>query len=86
MMTALLVGWLAQQAPTWTEVQAVFAKHCNACHDAKESKGELVLTSYANALKGGESGPAWVPGKPAESPILALVEHARKPFMPPPKK
>ena len=82
-MIAALFLVLAQD---YAEVQALFRKHCTACHSPKERKGELDLESRAVLLKGGESGPAVVPGKPDESLLVQLVEHAKKPAMPPPKK
>src|SRR5258706_12302308 len=70
----------------YKQVQPIFAKHCLSCHDAKEAEGKLVMETYASLMKGGEDGPAIVPGKAEESPLIQLVEHKEKPFMPPPKK
>ena len=64
---------------SYGDVDAVFRKHCVSCHNPKELKGELNLESHAGLLKGGENGPV------VES-LVALLEHAKKPFMPPPKK
>jgi WD40 repeat protein len=82
----LLLALLAQDAPTYSDVHALFARHCASCHNAKDLKGELNLESYELLRKGGENGPVVVPGKPAESLLLDLVEHKKKPVMPPPKK
>ena len=71
---------------SYGQVRAVFARHCLACHDAKEAEGELVLETHAALLKGGERGPAVVPGRNGESLLVRLIEHQEKPFMPPPKK
>ena len=76
----------ADPTPTFTQVHAVFAKHCVSCHNAEDMEGELVLETYATLMKGGESGPVVVPGKAEESLLLKLVRHEKKPFMPPPKK
>jgi hypothetical protein len=70
----------------YKQVQPIFAKHCLSCHDAKEAEGKLVMETYALLMKGGEDGPAIVPGKADESPLIQQVEHKEKPFMPPPKK
>jgi len=75
-----------QETPKYSDVHAVFAKNCAGCHNAKDLKGELVLETYEGLRKGGENGPVVVPGKPAESVLLDLVEHKKKPLMPPPKK
>ena len=83
-MIALLSLLLAAQ--DFGEVQALFRKHCVSCHNPKDLKGELNLETYGGLLKGGESGAALAPGKPAESLLLQVVEQTKKPFMPPPKK
>lgn len=74
------------EAPSFSKVYEIFAKNCNGCHDKKELKGELNLESYEGLMKGGETGPSVVPGKPAESLLIKVVEQKSKPFMPPPKK
>ncbi len=76
----------AAKPPMYADVHAIFAKHCLSCHDAKEAEGELVLESHALLLKGGDTGPAVVPGKSGESLLVKLIERTEKPFMPPPKK
>lgn len=48
------------------EVRPLLVKRCYECHSADEASGELQLDSLAAMLKGGESGPAVVPGKPEE--------------------
>ena len=90
-MTALLAVLLlaAQEKPSeppFSTVYEIFARNCNACHNSKDLKGELNLESFEGLMKGGETGAAIVPGKPAESLLLQLVEQKAKPFMPPPKK
>jgi WD40 repeat protein len=76
----------APKAPLYAEVHAIFAKNCLSCHDSKEADGELVLETHELLMKGGETGPAIVPGKSGDSLLVKLIEHADKPFMPPPKK
>ena len=51
-----------------------------ACHGADLRQKELDLSTWATALKGGESGPVIVPGKPDES---RLYEFISKGTMPP---
>ena len=82
----LLTASARAAAPAYEQVHALFAANCLACHDAKEAEGGLVLESHVSLLKGGDSGPAVVPGKAAESLLVQLVAHQKKPFMPPPKK
>lgn len=59
--------------------------NCIACHHAKDPEGQLVLETAKTILKGGESGPAVVPGKSAQSLMLTSASHQKKPFMPPRK-
>src|SRR5215212_9480075 len=66
-----------------TEIIPVFQKNCLACHNAKDAKGDLVLETPLTILKGGETGPAVVPGKSAESLLLKVAAHQTKPLMPP---
>ena len=65
------------------EIIPVFQKNCLACHNAKDAKGDLVLETPLTILKGGETGPAVVPGKSAESLLLKVAAHQTKPLMPP---
>src|SRR5579859_2293739 len=59
--------------------------NCIACHHSKDPEGQLVLESPKTILKGGDSGPVAVPGKPAESLLLLSASHQKKPHMPPQK-
>jgi WD40 repeat protein len=59
--------------------------NCIACHHAKDPEGQLVLETVKTILKGGETGPAVVPGKSAESLLLTSATQQKKPFMPPRK-
>src|SRR5687767_15106783 len=66
-------------------VKPLLETRCVSCHGPDKVKGGLRLDSRAGALKGGESGPALVPGKPAESLIVQAVMHARPDLEMPPK-
>ncbi len=73
------------------KIRPVLVEHCYQCHsaDAKKAnklKAELFLDSSAGLLKGGESGPAVVPGKVAEGTLLKALRHAGDVKMPPNKK
>jgi hypothetical protein len=68
------------------KIRPVLVEHCYKCHSAehKAEKGGLRLDSRERMLQGGESGPAVVPGKPAESLLLKAIRHADDtPKMPP---
>ncbi len=58
------------------DVHPVLADHCVACHGPDKQKGGLRLDSRQAALAGGSSyGPAIVPGKSAESPLILFMAH-----------
>ena len=52
-------------------------KRCFECHsgEAKELQGGLRLDSREAALKGGDTGPAIVPGKPKESLLVDAINY-----------
>jgi mono/diheme cytochrome c family protein len=64
-------------------VRPILQAKCVRCHGDKKRSADLDLTTPAGILKGGESGPAVVAGKPDKSPLYEKV-HAGA--MPPGKK
>jgi mono/diheme cytochrome c family protein len=71
----LLLAWAstapAQPAVAYErDVKPILRQHCVSCHGPKTAKGKLRLDTAALMLKGGSSGPAVVPGKAADSPLL----------------
>jgi mono/diheme cytochrome c family protein len=66
-----------------TRVRPVLQTHCVGCHGGEKVRGGLSLTSRDAALKGGNTGPAVTPGKPAESLLVKAVSHAGERKMPP---
>jgi len=66
---------MAQAAPVdyELEIKPLLAARCGACHGALRQKGALRLDTVAGILKGGESGPAAVTGKSAESLIVGAI-------------
>ena len=69
-----------------SRVWPLLESRCVQCHGPKKQKGALRLDSREAALKGGDSGPALVPGKPRESLLLRSVRHAEKELEMPPKE
>lgn len=57
------------------KIRPVLAQHCYSCHSAKKHKGGLYLDSKAGVVQGGDSGPALVPGKPAESRLIKAIRY-----------
>jgi cytochrome c553 len=67
-------------------IRPVLAEHCQSCHGAEKQKADLRLDSRAFLLKGGESGPAIVPGNPESSLLLKAISHSDPDLAMPPKK
>ncbi len=64
-------------------IRPILAEKCQKCHGAAKTRGGLSLAGRALVLKGGDSGPAAVPGKPRESLIIEAVEQRGELKMPP---
>ena len=54
-------------------VLPVLKDKCGGCHNPSKRKGDLVLLTKEDLLKGGELGPAILMDKPAESPLLQSI-------------
>ena len=50
-----------------SKIRPVLVAECYECHDAKKQKGDLRLDYRDGLLKGGEEGPAIVPGDAKKS-------------------
>ncbi|MDP6448149.1 MAG: DUF1549 domain-containing protein, partial [Pirellulaceae bacterium] len=62
------------------KIRPVLVNRCYKCHSAAALKGgklegELLLDTEAGARKGGESGPAVVPGDVAASLLISAIQH-----------
>jgi hypothetical protein len=68
------------------EVRPLLVETCAKCHGDIRCEHGLKLSSRAGMLKGGESGPAVVPGKPEESLLIRAVGYQGKLRMPPKEK
>ncbi len=66
-------------------VRPVLVERCYECHGEKKQKGGLRLDSAGAVLKGGDSGPALVPGKPEESRLVKGISWSDPDFQMPPK-
>src|SRR6516165_12103508 len=80
MLSVLLGFWSAAAAVGQDnvdyirDVKPIVAQHCIACHGAKVHKAKLRLDTAAFMLEGGASGPAIVPGKAAQSPLIEALK------------
>jgi mono/diheme cytochrome c family protein len=64
------------------KVRPVLAQNCYRCHTT-EVAGGLRLDSHAAVLKGGETGPAIVPGDPEKSLLVEAIRQTGDLKMPP---
>jgi thiosulfate reductase cytochrome b subunit/mono/diheme cytochrome c family protein len=65
---------------TWAEASTIFTAKCAMCH-INSAAGNLSLKTYADALKGGKSGPAIVPGDPDKSLLTTVPQSSSHPAM-----
>jgi mono/diheme cytochrome c family protein len=68
------------------EIKPVLTKHCYSCHGAEKQKAGLRLDTAAAALKGGNTGPAIIPGKPADSLIMHALTGTKDAKVMPPRE
>ena len=67
------------QQVTQHDVIPLVHLRCTVCHGTRRKEGGLDLRTKASMLKGGKSGPAIVPGKPAESLMLKKIKTGKMP-------
>ena len=59
------------------QIQPLLQARCQGCHQASIAGGKLVLTSYAEFMKGGASGPSVIKKKPDSSPLMEYLTGKR---------
>jgi mono/diheme cytochrome c family protein len=57
------------------EVKPLLQQNCVKCHGGEKVRGALRLTTRETILKGGDNGPAAVPGKPEESVLVGAIRY-----------
>ncbi|MBI5799902.1 MAG: PSD1 domain-containing protein [Verrucomicrobia bacterium] len=69
------------------KIRPILAGHCLKCHSTAEgkTKGGLALDTREGTLKGGDSGPAVVPGNPDKSSLIRAVRYTDPDLQMPPK-
>ncbi|MBN8249452.1 MAG: hypothetical protein J0L84_18655, partial [Verrucomicrobia bacterium] len=83
-------------APLWPAAAAgnatahaalrVLQAECFSCHGETKQKGGLSLLSRELILRGGDEGPAAVPGRPEQSRLVTFLNEDSDPHMPPRKQ
>jgi cytochrome c553 len=67
-------------------IRPVLLNDCTECHSAKKHKGGLRVDSREALRRGGDTGPAVVPGDPAKSLLLTAIKHIDPDLQMPEKK
>jgi mono/diheme cytochrome c family protein len=69
------------------KIRPVLAEHCYSCHSekAEKVKGGLYLDTRDGVLKGGDNGPAVVPGDVEKSLLIKAVRYTDENLQMPPK-
>jgi len=65
-------------------VRPILVENCHKCHGEKQQKGGLRLDSIAAVLKGGDTGPAVVPGDPKKSLLVDAINYDPNGYQMPP--
>jgi hypothetical protein len=70
------------------KIRPVLSEKCYKCHSEKAAKvkGGLVLDTRPGARRGGDSGPAVVPGSLDDSILIEAIRYTNKDFAMPPEK
>ena len=69
-----------------SKIRPILVEHCYECHSTdKKQKGNLLLDTAEATLRGGDTGPAVVPGDPVKSLLLKAVKWEDEDFQMPPK-
>ncbi|MDQ6664129.1 MAG: hypothetical protein M3Z23_07025 [Acidobacteriota bacterium] len=64
------------------DIQPILQNSCWKCHGSAMQLSKLDLRTRESALKGGDHGPAIVPGNPAQSRLVRMISGEEKPAMP----
>src|SRR5262245_47729747 len=67
------------------EVKPILTKNCTGCHGADKQRSGLRLDTAKAALKGGNTGPAILPGKSASSLLVHAITGTNDVTAMPPK-
>ncbi len=85
--TSAICGGLAPPAADEEfeiQVRPVLVQTCVPCHGGKKTSGGLKLSTREDLIRGGDSGPAVVPGRPDESLLVRAIGHGDDSLQMPP--
>lgn len=66
------------------KVKPILQTNCGKCHMGMDHKGGLSMNTKASLMKGGRDGVVIVPGDPANSMLVKLINHEGPPDDPKP--
>jgi hypothetical protein len=87
----VICRWIAAGAPgeevrtagtpvvTQHDILPILLRRCTVCHGRQVQEGGLDLRTRSSMLRGGKSGPAIIPGRPAESLLIKRVRAGQMP-------
>lgn len=66
-------------------IRPILTSKCFSCHNNQKAKGQLIMTSIEQLLKGGKNGPVWIAGDAINSHIIQYINLSEddKKHMPP---
>ena len=73
---------VAKPVSFYRQVRPILQRHCSGCHQPAKQGGNLLLISFEQLQKGGDTGPSFHPGNPDESNLVKQIS-GEKPEMPP---
>ena len=79
LMAPASAGWA--QSVYQQHIRPVLEKQCLVCHNPTARQAGLDLSTREKMLRGGERGPAVVPGDVGESLLYAYITHKKQPGM-----
>ena len=63
----------AEQTLYAAKIDPIFQRSCVSCHNPKKEKGDLLMTSYAELMKGGKGGEEIEPWHPQDSELVRRI-------------
>lgn len=63
-------------------IAPIFENACNNCHNPDKQKGDLDLSTFSAAMRGGSGGKIGEPGEGGSSSIYGVITHTLEPKMP----
>ncbi len=79
------VAFAAEPVNFDRQIRPIFKKRCHSCHGSKKQESGLRLDIRQDAMAGGDTGPAIVPGDTKSRLLLQYVESDDPELVMPPK-